>query len=170
MASFALARARERALGLPSTGLIPFELMQSLSDDMDRLFTDFGARWPFASLVGDRDRSWSPDIEVEAREGKLFVRADLPGLSKADIKIDVTDHSMTIQGQRQRAREVDEDGYYRSERSYGAFSRTVALPEGAKVDTTKATFIDGVLEIVVDLPSQSRPAARRIEIETKPGA
>jgi HSP20 family protein len=72
---------------------------------------------------------------------------------------------LTIEGERKHEEEKKSEGYYRSERSYGHFSRSIALPEGAKADTTKASFKDGVLEVTLEAPTPATPAARRVEIE-----
>jgi HSP20 family protein len=165
MTKTALARARESDAPARSSTLSPFARMRSLSDEMEHLFADVGTRWPFTVFARDRDGLWSPAIEVEERDGVLCVRADLPGLTKDDIKVDVTDDAVTVEGERKRHEEEKKKGYYRSERSYGFFSRSVALPEGAKADTAKATFKDGVLEVTIEVAASPRPAARRVEIE-----
>jgi HSP20 family protein len=97
------------------------------------------------------------------------VRADLPGLKKEDIKIDVTDSALTIEGERREDHEEDREGYYRSERSYGSFYRVVPLPEGAITDSAKAHFNDGVLEIVVQAPPREVTRGRRLQIADSPG-
>lgn len=165
MTKTALARAREGDAPARSSALTPFARMRSLSDEMEHLFADVGTRWPFTAFAREREGLWSPAVEVEERDGVLCVRADLPGLTKDDVKVDVTDDALTIEGERKRHQEEKKKGYYRSERSYGFFSRSIALPEGAKAETAKATFKDGVLEVTVDVPASPRPAARRVEIE-----
>ena len=93
-----------------------------------------------------------------------MVRADLPGLSRDDVKVDVTDDAITIQGERRREHEDERGGVYRSERSYGSFQRVIALPEGAITDQAKASFRDGVLEITMPAPSEQVTRGRRLEI------
>jgi HSP20 family protein len=141
--------------------------MRSLTEEMDRIFGDFGLRprRPFAFLARERDDVvWFPDVEVAEREGKLLVRVDLPGMSREDIKVEVTDETLTIEGERKHTSEQEEKGYYRSERSYGRFSRTIALPEGADATTAKAEFKNGVLEVALDLPKAAPTSARKLEI------
>jgi HSP20 family protein len=145
----------------------PFELMRSVSEEMDRLFGDFGIRrrWPFAMFGRESGEAlWAPDIEVEERGSKLIVRADLPGLTKNDVKVEVTDDALTIEGERTHEEEKKEERYYDTERSYGRFSRSIALPEGANAETAKATFKDGVLEITLDAPEPRATTARRLDI------
>jgi HSP20 family protein len=145
-----------------------YDLMRSLTEDLDRTFNEFWGRrrWPFSGLVpaGTSGGAWAPPIETEEREGKLYVRTELPGLSKNDVTVDVTDDMLTIEGERKQESERKEGSYYRSERSYGYFSRSVALPEGTNADTAKATFKDGVLEIAIELPARKTPEARRVTI------
>jgi HSP20 family protein len=143
------------------------DLMRSLTEEMDRIFGDFGLRQrrPFAFLAPEReDVVWFPDVEVAERDGKLLVRVDLPGMAREDVKVEVTDETLTIEGERRHTEEKEEKGYYRSERSYGRFSRTIALPEGADATTAKAAFKNGVLEVALDLPKAEPAPARKLEI------
>jgi HSP20 family protein len=103
------------------------------------------------------------------REGKLIVTADLPGVKKEDVKVEVDQDAITLQGQRRQEQTSREQGYYRSERSYGSFYRTISLPEGADPSTASATFRDGVLEIALQAP-QKRAGSRSLEIRDDQGA
>jgi HSP20 family protein len=148
-------------------GTLP-SLMRRLSDDMDRIFGGlFGTtRWverPFD--IGDL-RGW-PEIEVHRRDDKLVVRADVPGLSREDVTVEIRDNELSISGERRHESEHTEGDYYRTERSYGTFSRTIPLPEGAIADTASASFQNGVLEIEIDVPAQT-PRGRRIEVRERP--
>lgn len=171
--SAAVAKAPEAASEKPAVARSArphnaYELMRSITQDLDRTFNEFlgHRRWPFTGLMGPGTSAgvWTPPIETEERDGKLYVRTELPGLSKDDVKVEVTEDVLTIEGERKQESEKTEGGYYRSERSYGYFSRSVALPEGAKVDTIKAAFKDGILEIAIELPAQKAPEARRVAI------
>ena len=154
----------------------PFRTLERLADEMDRMFGDFGlGRSWMSPRPGSWLRSpsrewqtWAPDIEVFHRNSELVVRADLPGLSRDDIKIDATDHGITIQGERKREHEEEREGLYRSERSYGRFYRMIPLPEGAMIDQAKASFKDGVLEIVMPAPPEQVRRGRRLEIAEGP--
>jgi HSP20 family protein len=145
-----------------------YDFMRSITQDLDRAFNDLlgHRRWPFAGFTapGTSDVAWTPPIETQERDGTLYVRTELPGLSKDDVKVEVTEDVLTIEGERKQESEKKEGGYYRSERSYGYFTRSVALPEGAKGDTASATFKDGVLEIAIELPARKSPEARRVTI------
>jgi HSP20 family protein len=135
----------------------PFGLMRRMSEEMDRMFS--------SSWFGG-ERGWAPAVEVSEREGNLVVCADLPGLEKDDVKVEVTDDSIVIQGERRREQEDKREGYYRSERSYGSFYRAVPLPENANGDQATASFHNGVLEVSVPL-AENRKRNRRINIETR---
>jgi HSP20 family protein len=124
----------------------PFSLLRRMSEDMDRMFSG-------ATASGDGS-SWVPAVEVTERGNTLVVRADLPGINANDVKVEVTPEGLTIQGERKREHEERGAWGYRSERTYGSFYRTIPLPEGASIDTAKAEFKDGVLEVSVPVPEQ----------------
>ena len=105
-----------------------------------------------------------PQIEVAQRGNQLVVHADLPGLSKDDVHIDVTNDGLIISGERRQQHEDRQEGYYRSERSYGSFRRLIPLPETANIEGATATFNNGVLEITIP-NEQQQPRGRRIEIQ-----
>jgi HSP20 family protein len=120
--------------------------------------------WPFGTGREATQNLWSPQMETFQRGSEFVVRADLPGLNKDDVKIDITDDTLTIEGERREEHEENREGYYRSERSYGSFYRVVPLPEGAITDSAKANFNNGVLEIVVQAPPREVSRGRRLEI------
>ena len=159
----------------PSTSASPIGMLERFADEMERVFDDFGLgsswltpRWgrsAFAApLRGGVANLWIPDVEVHQRNNELVVRADLPGMKREDVKVDVTDSAITIQGERRQEEHREGDGFYRSERSYGSFQRSIPLPEGAIVDQAKATFKNGVLEITMPAPPEPVTRGRRLEI------
>jgi HSP20 family protein len=149
----------------------PFSLMRRFSEEMDRLFGDVGLGGGLAAGFGrefgrlaDMESSmWLPQVETFERAGKLIVRADLPGLNKDDIDVDITDDAIRIRGERRQEREENEEGYYRSERSYGSFYREIPLPGGVNHEEANASFRNGVLEITMPAPAR-QSSGRRIEI------
>lgn len=159
--------ARREQFSTAGATISPFSLMRRFSEEMDRLFGDFslGAFAPgFGGALADLETStWLPTVEVFERDGKLTIRADLPGLSKDDIDVDLTNDVVVIRGERQQEREENEEGYYRSERSYGSFYRAIPLPSGVNAQEANATFHDGVLEITMPA-SERQLQGRRIEI------
>jgi HSP20 family protein len=170
------ARSPFGRMGVPF-GVSPFSLMRRVIEDMDRMFEDFrgggralGGGLPFGDIDvqrGGLPAVWTPAIEVVERDGQLVVRADLPGLRPEDVRIEVADGSLIIEGERRSEVEVEEEGVYRSERVYGRFSRVIPLPEGADLDKAQARFENGVLEVSVPLPEQAR--RRRIDIQGASG-
>ena len=104
---------------------------------------------------------WSPQIETFEREGQLVVRADLPGLKKDDVNVEITDDAITISGERRNEDEERREGYYRSERSYGSFFRSIPLPEGVNAEDANATFNNGVLEITMQAVKETNRGRRK---------
>lgn len=151
----------------------PFSFMRRFSEEMDKLFGDVFADFGTArGRLGPRgghgfgspQAQWAPPIEVLERDDKLVVRAELPGLSKDDVTVEVTDDLLTIGGERREEREEAREGYRHSERRYGRFSRSVPLPEGVSPEDVRCTFQNGVLEITMPAP-QRVERGRRIEIQ-----
>ncbi len=142
-------------------GMSPFALMREFTDEMDRTFRGRG--------VGMEADGWSPAIDVQQCNGTLVVSAELPGLKKEDVKVELTDDALIIEGERKREHKEDHEGFHRWERSYGRFYRSVPLPEGARTDQGKAELKDGVLKVSVPVP-ETRKQLRQIPIEegTKP--
>jgi HSP20 family protein len=98
-------------------------------------------------------------------QGKnVIVRADLPGLTKDDVNVEVADNGITIEGERKKETDEKGEGYYRSERTYGRFFRRVPLPEGVKAEDAQATFSNGVLEITIPTAKTEQRKSRRLEI------
>jgi len=152
----------------PAALASPFSLMRRLSDDMERIFEDtWGAR-RFPRLFRTPalpDTRWTPDIEAFERKGEFVVRADLPGMTKDNVKVEVLDGELMIQGERKEEKEQKEKGYYAAEGSYGAFYRAIPLPEGVKADEAKASFKDGVLEIAMPAGKLPEKHGRQLEIK-----
>jgi HSP20 family protein len=96
----------------------------------------------------------------------LIVRADLPGLKPEDVKIEVTEDRLVITGERKREVTKEEKDYYRSERTYGQFCRTIPLPEGAIFDAAKAVYKNGVLEVKIPVPPRLEAKPKTVKIET----
>jgi HSP20 family protein len=139
----------------------PFTLMRRLTEDMDRMFSGFGG-----GFAGGREtRMWAPPIEVRESSGNLIVSAELPGLNKEDVKVELNEDCLVIQGERKKHVDEEQGGVRRSERYYGSFYREIPLPEGARTDQVKARFNNGLLEVTVPVP-ESHQKSRQILIET----
>jgi HSP20 family protein len=138
----------------------PLRELGSLQNEMNRLFnTVFDT--PSPSNAGTL-RRWMPAMDLVESGDHFVLRADLPGMSEEDVKIEFEDGTLTVSGERKAEREEKEEGYYRVERAFGSFSRTLTLPKGIDADAVSASFDRGVLEIRIPKPEESKP--RRIEI------
>jgi HSP20 family protein len=145
----------------------PFTLMRRMSDEMDRMFaTALSGTGTSAtsSGAGGGMATWVPAIEVKERNNQLDVAADLPGMSKDDVKVEVTNDAIILQGERKWESEEEKGGVHRSERRYGQFYRAIPLPEGANPEQAKAEFKDGVLHVTIPMPEQ-KSSRRQIPIE-----
>jgi HSP20 family protein len=137
----------------------PFSLMRRMMEEMDRMFQEFGLERDGGTKAG-----WSPAIEVTERDGKFNVRAELPGLSPDDVKVEVVNDALVIQGERKVEHEEKEGSMRRTERQYGMFYRSIPLPEGADVEHANANFQNGMLEVTIPVPQQQQNR-RSIRIE-----
>jgi HSP20 family protein len=134
---------------------------EPFSQEFDRLFSSL-----FDSS-GRQAHRWVPAMDLVEADDHFVLKADLPGLSEDDVAIEVQDNVLTISGSREAEHERKEKGWYRLERSYGSFSRSLTLPEGVDADKVEASFDRGVLEIHVPKPEERKP--RRISIGAASG-
>jgi HSP20 family protein len=123
--------------------------------EIDRVFDAFFGQT-------DQARRWVPPMDLVEADDHFVLKADLPGLSEGDVNIEVQDGTLTISGERRAEHEQRERGYYRIERAFGSFNRSLTLPDGVDPDGIAASFTHGVLEVRIPKPEQRKP--RRIEI------
>ena len=147
----------------------PNDLFSHWEQDMERMFEDFWKR-PF---FGRRPEFWRvgrsvlatiPAVDVYQEKDDVIVKAELPGLSKDDIQVNLIDSTLTIRGEKKTEEEVNQDDYFYSERSHGTFARNIDLPAEVKPDQVKATFRDGVLQIRLPKTEESKSKATSITI------
>ena len=147
----------------------PFRTLRRISEDMDRLFDRAFGDFALGRTAGvgalASGASWSPRIEAFQKDNQFIVRAELPGLKKEDVRVNVSDSCVTIEGERRHEFEDNRDGVFHTERSYGSFFREIPLPEGAIGDKAEATFRDGVLEVKLDAPPRDVARGRSIDIK-----
>ncbi|MBI2998075.1 MAG: Hsp20/alpha crystallin family protein [Deltaproteobacteria bacterium] len=146
----------------------PFAEMARWEQGMERMFDDFFGRrlrpiwderwWPSRSA----DIS-VPFVDLYEEKDEIVAKVELPGIGKDDIQVNITDHLLTIRGEKKKEEETKEEDYYRSERAFGSFTRTLELPRAVQVEKAKASFKNGVLEI--RLPKTEE--AKRKEIKVK---
>ena len=167
---------RSRALRKAPAGeslesMTPGLLVRRFMDEVDRLAENFGVGRGLLSSIerGLPDGAWSPQVEMFERDGELVLRADLPGLSKDDVKVELADNAVTIEGERRAEHEEKHEGFYRSERSYGKFHRRMPLLQGVNTEDAKASFHDGVLEVTMPARKAEAKTGRKLKIgETQP--
>ena len=128
--------------------------LDTLQSEMNRVFDAFFGDRPGN---GGRARRWVPAMDLVEEGDSLVLRADLPGLGHDDVNVEVKDGVLTISGERKAEQRKEEQGYYRVERSFGSFSRSLTLPEGIDPDKVSAEFDNGVLEVRIPKPEERKP-------------
>jgi HSP20 family protein len=134
---------------------------EPFSQDFDRLFSSL------FDTGGRQVQRWVPAMDLVEADDHFVVKADLPGLGEDDVAIEVQDNVLTISGAREAEHERKEKGWYRLERSYGSFNRSLTLPDGVDAERVEAKFDRGVLEVTIPKPEERKP--RRISIGSANG-
>lgn len=137
----------------------PVRELHSLQQEMNRLFGSFFDGSPAAGGAGNGGavRHWIPAMDLVETRQHFILRADLPGLTEGDVKVELEDNALTISGERKAEQEEQREGYYRIERASGRFARSLTLPDGVDAQSIEASFRDGVLEVRVPKPELRRP-------------
>jgi HSP20 family protein len=143
----------------------PIRELDSLQGDMNRLFDRF-----FEGRTANGHRRWTPAMDLVETEDHLVLRGDLPGLTEDDIDIEIKDNVLTVSGERKAESEERNEGYYRVERAFGSFSRSLTLPQGIDADKVEANFDKGVLEVRVPKPAEAKPTRVQIGKGTVEGS
>ncbi|HVV90787.1 MAG TPA: Hsp20/alpha crystallin family protein [Solirubrobacterales bacterium] len=137
--------------------------LDTLQGDMNRLFDSFFGRREAGQA--NAVRRWVPPMDLAETDDQLVLRADLPGMERDDIDIEVKDNVLTISGERKAEHEKKGEGFHRIERSFGRFSRSLGLPRGIDAKSVTANFENGVLEVRMPKPEERK--ATRVEIATE---
>lgn len=148
----------------------PFMGLTGWERDMDKMLEDFFGRrarpwWPERWARAEEMEVKLPIVDVFEEKDDIVVKAELPGMEKDNIEVNLTDHTLTIKGEKKKEEEVKEENYYRSERSYGSFVRTVELPKDVRADKVKAAFKNGILE--VRMPKTEEAKAKEIKVKVE---
>ena len=149
----------------------PFSELARMERDMERMFEDFWTRpwfglgWPRRFRALEEVAPRAPAIETYEEKDDVVVKAELPGMKKEDLELNISDNLLTIKGEKKKEEEVKEKGYYYSERSYGSFTRTVEIPKDVQTDKVKANFKDGVLEIRLPKTEEAKRKEVTIKVE-----
>ena len=138
----------------------PFRELAALQNEMGRWMSQVAG---VGSLPGNGQSStWMPAVDVWETDKEIVLSFDLPGIPEDKIAVELEDNVLTVSGERERIQEHSNDRFYRFERRYGSFSRSVTLPTGVNEDSIQADYSDGVLEVRVPKPEEQKP--RRIQI------
>jgi len=127
----------------------PLAELGELRSRFDRMFED---------LTDGREHRWTPAIDVVRDDGKLVMRADVPGIKPEEVKIEVQDNIVTVSGEHDERNEEKDKDFLRRERRYGSFRRSLALPLGVEADKIEAKTYDGVVEVTIPLPRETKKA------------
>ena len=132
----------------------PAREVDSLQSEVNRVFDAF-----FGTGAGNatRARRWVPAMDLVETERELVLKADLPGLTSDDVEIEVKDGVLTVAGERQAEHQENSEGFYRVERAFGQFSRSMTLPDGIDAAKIAADFHEGVLEVRIPKPEARKP-------------
>lgn len=143
--------------------------MSRIGREIEEMFSDFWPRpwfgWPWRRRLWEDLGVREPAIEMFEEKDDIVVKAELPGIKKEDLEISVLGNQLTIKGERKKEEEVKEKGYYYSERSYGAFSRTVEIPKEVQADKVRATFKDGILEVRLPMTEEAKRKEIKVKVE-----
>jgi HSP20 family protein len=107
----------------------------------------------------------APAVDLFEDKNEIVIKAELPGMEKENVEVKLTDHMLTIKGEKKKAEEVKEENYYRSERSYGSFIRTLELPADVHADKVKASFKNGVLEVRLPKTEEAKTKEVKVKVE-----
>ena len=140
----------------------PFRELAALQNDMSRLM----GTW-LGEGNGERTRQWVPAVDVWETDDEVVYAFDLPGVPQDRISVEYDEGAVTVTAERERDQKVENDHFYRYERRFGTFVRSIGLPQGASEDSIRAEYKDGVLELHVAKPAQQKP--RRIPVGGEQG-
>ena len=145
----------------------PIAELNTIQSEMNRLFNNFFDA-PTGRGNGGTARRWLPAMDLLETADHYLLRADLPGLGDEDVNVQLEDNVLTISGERKTQHEQHEEGYYRIERAFGSFARSLTLPDGIDPEGVQAHFDRGVLEIMIPKPEQKKPRQVQITLGTHP--
>jgi HSP20 family protein len=135
--------------------------LSDIQAEMNRLFDSFFGRAVPMTVV---ERAWTPAVDVYETEEALVLMAEVPGVSEKDISLSITGELLTVRGERRSPEEIKPDRYYRAERWFGKFERTIGLPFPVQADRVQATYRDGVLKVSLPKAEELRPKEIKINV------
>lgn len=141
----------------------PFRDLISIQDRMNRLFEQTLSR--SRGDEGVSATTWTPAVDIYETTDTIVMKAELPGVAREDIQIQINENTLTLKGERRFAKDVQEESYLRIERAYGSFHRSFTLPATVRQENIRALFKDGVLELTLPKAEESKP--RKISIDVR---
>ncbi|KAF0232620.1 MAG: HSP20 family protein [bacterium] len=137
----------------------PFDLIKEFTEEMDKVSENFGF-----SKFESKEFDWKPAIDIFTRDGKFFIHAELPGMAKEDIKVELEENRLVVRGERKRETKEEKKDFYRSELSYGSFYRAIVLPKEANIGEIEAKFGNGILEICMPVAVKAEDKKKEVPI------
>ena len=144
----------------------PATELNTIQNEMNRLFNTFFDQPGATGRGAGASRRWIPAMDLVETNDHYVLRADLPGLADEDVNVQLEDNVLTISGERKSEHEQQQEGYYRMERAFGSFSRSLTLPKGIDPGAVEASFEHGVLEVRIPKPEQVKPRKVTISVGT----
>jgi HSP20 family protein len=148
----------------PRHGMIPWRPFREL-DELQQRFEDAWRFWPSMRRFPFDNGEWLPAMDMFEKDDRYVVKAELPGMKEEDVDISLVGNRLTLKGERKAETEVKEENYYRSERSYGNFFRSIDLPSDADPDKIEANYEDGVLEVTIPKTEAVKP--KKVAVSAK---
>lgn len=147
----------------------PFQMFEAFQDELDRVWRRPGLMWPTAfppsfRSAGGPGMAWAPRMDAYEKDNNLIVKAELPGIHKEDVQVELDDGNLVIRGESRAESEVKEQNFYRMERSVGTFYRRLPLPFEVQPDQIQANMRDGVLEVRIPRPAGTKSSAKKIPV------
>jgi HSP20 family protein len=140
----------------------PLREMSAMHHRMNRLLADLRVHPAWGEEEITRG-AWVPPVDIYETADSIVLQAELPGISKEDINLEVKDNTLTLKGEKKFGKEAKEENYFRVERAYGSFQRAFSLPSVVVHDKVKAEFKDGVL--VIQLPKAEEAKPKQIKVD-----
>lgn len=139
----------------------PFREVEEILDRHSRALD-----WPFRggrNLIG-RDVDWAPRVDISETDEAFTIKAEVPGINRDDVKINIEDHVLSIHGESKQEKEQEGKKYHRVERFYGSFNRSFALPQNVDEDRIEANFKDGLLSLTIPKKEVEKPKAIEVKV------
>ncbi len=143
----------------------PFEDFMSVQDEMSSFFDNFFGRRLPTKRMADSQTAWLPRVDISENEDEILVKADVPGITKEDIKITLSDNVLSISGEKKTERNEEDENYHRVERVFGSFERNFYIPKNVDAAKISAKYTDGVLAVSLPKKEEAKPKEIPVDVE-----